>query len=122
MSNKGCEDAKMRKTPLTWLHIDLFTFRWHYPDCVEEEHAMVMGLRSDMRVYYARCPLPEKIRDIWTAYRELRKWFNTFLEAPVTTDPYTEGEYADLVRYNMQRYSATMLDDFPVGPEELNRT
>lgn len=107
-----------KPTPLTWLRTDLFTFRWHFPDRVEEEHAMVMGLRSDLRVYFARCPLPERLRERPDAFRELRDWFNLFLEAPVTEGPYTEDEYADLVRHNMQRYAATMLDDFPVVPEE----
>ena len=107
-----------KPTPLTWLHTDLFTFRWHFPDRVEEEHAMVMGLRSDMRVYFARVSLPEKLREIWAAYRELRDRFNLFLEAPITEGPYTEDEYARLVKFNVYRYAATMLDDFPVGPEE----
>ena len=100
---------------MEWLCTDVFCFRQQRPQYVEEEHLMVMGHRDDNRVYYAICPIPEHPRDRPEAYKTLKVKFNSYLKAPVTTEPCTAIDYALLVERTIQQHKAFVLDVFPDG-------
>lgn len=85
------------------------------PSYVEEDHLMVMGHRDDNRVYYALLAIPGRPDDRREAYKALKEKFNSYLDAPVTTQPYTPMEYGLLVERTLGRYKAFVLDTFPDG-------
>jgi hypothetical protein len=98
-----------------WIRTDVFCFRQRMPQYVEEEHLMVMGHRSDNRVYYAVIAIPDNSEERKVAYKELKETFNEYLKEKGNSMCYTTTEYGLMVEGTIRKCKGFVLDTFPDG-------
>ena len=100
---------------MEWLRTDIFCFTKEMPNYIEKDHLAVMGHRSNMRVYYAFCPIPEHLPARPEAYKQLQLRFDSYLKEPAMSPVYSERQYADLRDVYLRDLKGFVLDSFPTG-------
>lgn len=103
----------------SWLKTDAFVCRKQHPNYIEEHHLVVMGLRSDSRVFYAIAPVPlYEPNSVIRAERKLaidaiKERFDSYLADEGESQLFTESEYDELLSGWLKRNGGVLLDEMP---------